>query len=379
MLAAFLTAALVALTSEAQPGAPGAGGRGPGGRGGGGRGGGPQVTSPEVSADRHVTFRILAPQAQTVRVSSSDMAAFGGGPGAMTKSTNGTWEVTVGPVDAGFYRYNFNVDGVSVIDPRNPDTSESNGNTWSLVGVTGADYMDTKDVPHGAVAAVTYYSKSLNYFRRMHVYTPPGYEDGKGTFPVFYLLHGSGDCDDSWWTVGRAGFILDNLIAANKAKPMIIVMPAGHTRATGAGGRGAGAGGDAFVRDFNEDIMPYVESHYRVIADRAHRAIAGLSMCGMQTRTISLAHLNKFSHIGLLSGGSIAPSDISDMADFTENVKMMFVSYGSRENGATAKANVEALKQAGVNSVYYESPNSAHDWVTWRRSLLQLAPLLFQN
>jgi len=362
MLAALLTTAFVTLTAKAQFG---------------GRGGGPQVTSPEVSADRHVTFRIVAPSAQTVRLASSDMGR-SGQPGAMTKSTNGTWEVTVGPVDPGFYRYNFNVDGVAVIDPRNPDTSESNGNTWSLVGVPGADYMDTKDVPHGAVAAVTYYSKSLQYFRRMRIYTPPGYEDGQGKFPVFYLLHGAGDCDDSWWTVGRAGFILDNLIAAKKAKPMIIVMPAGHTRATG-GGRGAGPGGDAFSRDFNEDIMPYVESHYRVIADRADRAIAGLSMGGMQTRTISLAHLDKFSHIGLLSGGSIAPSDISDMADFKQNVKVMFVSYGSRENGATAKANVEALKQAGVNSVYYESPNSAHDWVTWRRSLLQLAPLLFQK
>ena len=121
------------------------------------------------------------------------------------------------------------MDGVSVIDPRNPSTSESNSNTWSLVYVPGSDFMDTKDVPHGAVAEVTYYSKSLQRFRRMHVYTPPGYESGEGKYPVFYLLHGAFDCDDSWTSVGRAGFILDNLIAAGKAKPMVVVMPAGHT------------------------------------------------------------------------------------------------------------------------------------------------------
>jgi len=118
---------------------------------------------------------------------------------------------------------------VSVIDPRNPSTSESNDNAWSLVHVPGADFMDTKQVPHGAVAAVTYYSTALKRFRRMHVYTPPGYETSTQRYPVFYLLHGAMDCDDSWWTVGRAGFILDNLIAASQAKPMIVVMPAGHT------------------------------------------------------------------------------------------------------------------------------------------------------
>ena len=123
------------------------------------------------------------------------------------------------------------MDGVAVIDPRNPSTSESNNNAWSLVYVPGSDISDTKDVPHGAVASVTYYSETLKRFRRMHVYTPPGYEKGEGKYPVFYLLHGAGDSDDSWSTVGRAGFILDNLIAAGKAKPMIVVMPAGHTGA----------------------------------------------------------------------------------------------------------------------------------------------------
>ena len=183
-------------------------------------------------------MRHLAPKADAVRLSGGDIP--GNGQGAeMTKGTNGVWEVTLGPIQPGAYRYNFNVDGVSVIDPRSSAISESNNNVWSLVNVPGADFMDTKDVPHGAVAAVTYYSSSLKKFRRMHVYTPPGYELGKGKFPVFYLLHGAGDCDEAWTSVGRAGFILDNLLASGKAKPMVVVMPAGHTSAFRFGaGRG---------------------------------------------------------------------------------------------------------------------------------------------
>ena len=194
----------------------------------------PAVVSPDVSADRQITFRLLAPQAENVRLTGSDIPGVGSGK-PMTKGDNGVWEITVGPIDSGSYRYNFNVNGVAVIDPRNPLVSESNNNVWSLFHVPGSEFSDTKNVPHGAVAAVTYYSTALGKFRRMHVYTPPGYESGQGKFPVFYLLHGAGDCDDSWTSVGRAGFILDNLIAAKKAKPMIIVMPAGHTRPFGRG------------------------------------------------------------------------------------------------------------------------------------------------
>ena len=164
---------------------------------------GPQVVSPEVAADRQVTFRILAPKAEAVKLTGGDMPEIGQGKD-MTKGAEGVWEVKVGPVGAGAYRYNFNVDGVTVIDPRNPATSESNANTWSLVVVPGSDISDTKEVPHGVVASVTYYSQSLKRFRRMHIYTPPGYELGKGQFPVFYLLHGAFDCDDSWTSVGRA-------------------------------------------------------------------------------------------------------------------------------------------------------------------------------
>ncbi len=260
-----------------------------------------QVVSPEVTADRHITFRLLAPKAEAVKVSASDIPGGQGGT-PMVKGENGIWEATLGPVVPGAFRYNFNVDGIPVVDPRNPLTSESNTNTWSLVAVPGSDWMDTRDVPHGAVAAVTYHSSALGRFRRMHIYTPPGYENNSQKYPVFYLLHGAGDSDDSWSSVGRAGFILDNLIASGKAKPMIIVMPAGHTR---AGFARTPSANQEFPDDFTKDIMPYVEHHYRIINDRAHRAIAGLSMGGSQTLNIAVPHLNQFAYIGVFSSGLI--------------------------------------------------------------------------
>src|SRR5205823_1771073 len=249
--ATLLAVATLAAQPAAQPVAqPGRGGRGP------------QVTSPQVTEDRKVVFRILAPNAQAVRVSGGDIPGNGQGTPAV-KGENGIWEATLGPVEPGAYRYNFNVDGVAVIDPRNPSTSESNTNVWSLVYVPGSDMMDTAQVPHGAVAAVPYYSTALGRFRRMHVYTPPGYESGgREKYPVFYLLHGAGDSDDSWTSVGRAGFILDNLIAAKKAKPMLIVMPAGHTgpfsfiMPTAPAKKGGGIGNAQFADDFLKDIVP---------------------------------------------------------------------------------------------------------------------------
>ncbi len=188
----------------------------------------PPIASPEVSPDRRITFRLLAPKAESVRVIGGDMPGNNKGT-ELSKGENGVWSATAGPVPAGAYRYNFSVDGLTVVDPRNPAASESNNNVWSLVAVPGADFVDTRNVPHGAVGAVTYYSAELKRLRRMHVYTPPGYEAGKDKYPVFYLLHGSSDSDASWSSVGMAGFILDNLIADKKAKPMIMVMPAGHT------------------------------------------------------------------------------------------------------------------------------------------------------
>jgi len=235
-----------------------------------------QLISPQVSSERQIAFRIYAPKAEVIKLTSPDILENIKGGTPLAKGTNGVWEVTIGPINPGAYRYEFNLDGVPVIDHKNPATSGSPNHVWSLVIVPGLDFMDTRQVPHGAVAAVTYYSTSLKSFRRLHVYTPPGYEAGKGKFPVFYLLHGSGDCDEAWTSVGRAGFILDNLIASGKAKPMVVVMPAGHTELFRS--KKTRSEGDAFSNDFVNDIMPLVEKSYRVYTDRAHRAIAGLSM-----------------------------------------------------------------------------------------------------
>ena len=358
---------------------------------------GPQVVSPEVTADRHITFRILAPEAKTVGLVASDIPSWAHEKPVFNKSENGVWESTVGPVPPGAYRYTFLVDGVMTMDPRNPDVSESNANSWSLVYVPGAAFMDTQNVPHGAVASVTYYSTALGRFRRMHVYTPPGYEKDNKKYPVFYLLHGAGDCDESWTSVGRAGFIMDNLIAEHKAKPMVIVMPAGHTsrvfRMPSPGER------DEFTEDFVTDIMPYTESHYRVLTDRAHRAMAGLSMGGMQTLNVGMAHLDKFAYIGVFSsglfnfrGGRGAPESLKpepppgwekerpmlDEASLKPGLKVLWFSTGSDDFVLpTTKATLEMLKKHGFSPVFRESPGG-HTWINWRNYLDEFAPQLFQ-
>src|SRR6185295_11276452 len=299
--AAILFIAIAAIVTAQAPAQDGRGAAR-----GGGRGGAPQVQviSPEITADRHITFRISAPMAQSVRMSASDIPNLGQ-TATLTKADNGVWSTTVGPADPGAYRYNFSVDGVATIDPRNPSTSESNANTWSLVYVPGADFMDTRNVSHGVVSSVNYFSTALNRWRRMHVYTPPGYELANEKLPVFYLLHGAGDSDDSWTSAGRANFILDNLIAAKKAKPMIVVMTAGHTSQTQGNAGGFLSATDEFAKDFTSDVMPYIEKHYRVMTDRAHTAIAGLSMGGTQTLNIGIPHLDRFAYIGVFSSGLI--------------------------------------------------------------------------
>ena len=386
-----------------------------------GRGGtpAPQVTSPEVLADRRITFRILAPQAQAIRLAAGDIPGVGQTT-QLTKGENGVWEVTIGPVSPGTYRYNFNVDGVATIDPRSPFTSESNNNVWSLVHVPGLDFADTTNVPHGGVAAVHYYSTALRSFRRMHIYTPPGYERNNDKYPVFYLLHGAGDSDDSWSSVGRAGFILDNLIAEKKARPMILVMPAGHTR------RGATAPGaiartatEEFVNDFVGDVMPYIEKNYRVRTDRNSTAIAGLSMGGNHALHVGIPHLDRFAYIGVYSSGligafpglgggrrgaaptsapaaptapaaAVAPQSLTatdfekqhasrlDDASLKKGLKLFWFATG-KDDGliTTTNATVELLKRHGFNPIMKETPGG-HTWINWREYLNEFAPMLFR-
>ena len=386
-----------------------------------GRGGGaPAVVSPDVSADRRITFRINAPQAQAVRVSGGDIPGLGQN-GVMTKGENGVWTFTSAPVPPGAYRYNINVDGVAVIDPRNPLTSVSNNNVWSLALVPGSDTFDTKDVPHGAVASITYYSAPLKRHRRMHVYTPPGYESGNTKYPVFYLLHGAGDSDEAWTSVGRAGVILDNLIAAKTAQPMIVVMPAGHTNGPtpGMGGPApaltiAAGQPDEFTQDFTMAIRPYIEQHYRVRTGRENRAIAGLSMGGSQTLNIGIPNLTDYAYIGVFSSGLLgggggrgrgaapaadaaaaAPTTapppppfgeaweqrnlaMLDNAAAKKGLKVLWFSTG-KDDGliATTRSTVELLKRHGFTPQYTESAGG-HTWLNWRDYLAQFAPLLFK-
>jgi enterochelin esterase-like enzyme len=248
------------------------------------------------------------------------------------------------------------------------------------------DFYRLKNVPQGQLRELYFYSKSTESMRRAFVYTPPGYDQQTDKkYPVLYLQHGWGENEYGWGEQGCAGIIMDNLIAEEKARPFIIVMTYGMTNEIRMGG----------LRNFQiepfetvlvKELIPYIDENFRTLADASNRAMAGLSMGGMETKMITLRNLDTFSHIGLFSGGSISPDDIKDMTAFKERNKLVFVSYGSREvsgdrprRGGDPKASVDALKEAGINSHYYLSPDTAHEWLSWRRSLHELAPLLFKH
>jgi enterochelin esterase-like enzyme len=350
------------------------------------------LVSYRILPDYRINFKIYAPKAEKVLLGGTDIPGVNN-TGEMSKMDNGVWYITVGPVEPGSYRYNFNVDGVFVLDPKNPLTSESNMNSWSLLHIKGSDFMDTKNVPHGAISEIYYFSKSLQRFRRMHIYTPPDYESGKGKYPVLYLLHGAFDCDDSWSTVGRAGFILDNLIAAKKAKPMIVVMPAGHTAPFTFGGPRRSS--DEFVKDFTEDIKPLIEKNYRILSDRKNHAIAGLSMGGMQTLNIAIPNLEDFAYIGVYSSGVIGiaggqgfgsesgtewegdHAKYLDNAEFKKGLELVWFATGKEDFLLeTSRMTVDMLKKHGFDVVYKES-EGGHTWINWRDYLHEFAQLLF--
>ena len=272
------------------------------------------------------------------------------------------------------------------------------------------DFYALKNVPHGQLREVRYFSKSSNSVRRCYIYTPPQYDrEPKKRFPVLYLQHGAGENETGWGNQGHAGLIMDNLIAEGKALPFIIVMenggniarppappvtppaappagasptsppPAGTPPRGGVGPSGRVFNFSAFERVLLDDLIPYIDTNYRTVAKQPYRAMAGLSMGGMQTRVITLANPNTFSHVGIFSGGSIAPTEITDLKAYKKQMKTVFFSFGGRERGApSAKDNADALKQAGINSYYYESPLTAHEWQSWRRSLHQFAQLIFR-
>lgn len=343
---------------------------------------------PQVNSERRARFRIVAPGAQSVRVPE-----WGGI--TLTKGEDGAWVGTTRPLDEGFHYYRINIDGADVPDPGSKSFYGA-GRWGSAIEIPAGDedFYAVKDVPHGQLRQNLYFSKSTNTTRRCFVYTPHDYDkDTSKRYPVLYLQHGAFEDETGWGNQGRANLIMDNLIAAGRSRPFIIVIDNGGNnfasgpRPGGAPARGGGAGGrprfdfSAFAKIMTEELIPFIDANYRTIADQPHRAMAGLSMGGAQTRQITLANLDKFSHIGLFSGGSIAANDpaVADPSTFKQKVKVLFVSYGSKENAAAAKANHEALEKLGIQNNYYESPNTAHEWQTWRRSLYQFAPLLFQD
>jgi enterochelin esterase-like enzyme len=340
---------------------------------------------PQVNSEGRARFRIVAPQAQSVRVPE-----WGGVP--LTKGEDGAWVGTTRPLDEGFHYYRINIDGADVPDPGSKFFYGASrwGSAIEVPAKDAAVYA-VKNVPHGQLREVLYYSKSSDRTRRCFVYTPPDYDKDPGKrYPVLYLQHGGGEDETGWGRQGHAGLILDNLIAAGTARPFIVVMENGGGIGPRPGGPPKGGAPapkgpprfdfSAFAKVVTEDLIPFVDANYRTLTDQPNRAMAGLSMGAMQTKQIALANLDKFSHIGMFSGGSIAADDpaLADPEAFKKKVKLVFVSYGGKEKTDTAKANHAALEKLGVRSVYYESPGTAHEWQSWRRSLYQFAPLLFQ-
>ena len=342
----------------------------------------------------------MAPQAQSVMLDISGVKY------PMAKGADGAWMGDSAPLDEGNHYYQLVIDGAQVPDPGSTYIFGS-GRWRNDIEIPAKDqeFYALKNVPHGQLREVYYSARTTNSIRHCFVYTPPEYDkDPSRRYPVLYLQHGYSEGESGWGAQGRAGLIMDNLLAEGKTRPFIIVMENGGISGP-AGGRGARGGGPAtnappaagnrgpggfnfgeFEKVLLEDVIPFVDANFRTLSDQPHRAMAGLSMGGMQTRRITLAHLDTFSHIGVFSGGTIGTNDISDMTTFKQKVKLVFVSYGSRELGTRRggfggdpRANAEALKEAGVNSHFYVSPQTAHEWQTWRRSLHEFAPLLFRD
>jgi enterochelin esterase-like enzyme len=345
---------------------------------------------PQVNSEGRVRVSISAPQALKVQL---DIGAV---KYDLVKDDKGVWTGDCVPQDEGFHYYQLNLDGASVPDPAS--LYFYGAGRWGSgieIPAKDQDIYALKDVPHGQLRENQYFSKSSKSVRRVYIYTPPGYDNDNTTrYPVLYLQHGMGENETGWGNQGHANLIMDNLIAEGKAVPFIIVMensgvnfPRGPRPAAG-GPMGGFNFAEQFEKVLLDDLIPYVESHYRVIADQPHRAMAGLSMGGMQTRLITLAHLDKFSQIGMFSGGSISMEDVIKAPDFKAKVKLLFVSYGSRELenrrpggpfGGDPKANSDSLRTAGINVHFYVSPQTAHEWQSWRRSLHEFASLVFKN
>jgi predicted alpha/beta superfamily hydrolase len=333
---------------------------------------------PQVNSQGYARFRIVAPYADSVRVSLGKSGTRGGT--LLTKVSDSVWMgTTAGPVDEGFHYYRINIDGGIFNDP---GTLNYFGSTRWESGIEipahDEDFYALKNVPHGHTQQILFPSKSTNTSRRAFVYTPPGYEkETKKKYPVLYLQHGWGEDETAWANQGRANLIMDNLIAENKIKPFIIVMTYGMTNDIRPGAPGGLRSFDIkpFQTVLLDELIPYVDANFRTIADQSHRAMAGLSMGGFETHTISLNRADVFSYYGLLSGGIYKPDELKDKS----KVKLIFMSCGSFENPDGVTKAADTLKMAGYHAESYVSQNTRHEFQTWRRSLYVLAPMLFKD
>ena len=360
----------------------------------------PPAPSPEVQPDRKVTFRISAPKASEVTLRGDWMT---GEPEKLSKDDKGLWSVTVGPLVPDFYSYAFTVDGVKTIDPRNAMIKQGVTSLDNMFFVPGEEskFEDNQPVPHGQIRQVWYQSGTLGAQRRMHVYTPPGYDAGTDKYPVFYLLHGGGDEDSGWSTIGRAGFILDNLIAAGKARPMLVVMPNGSlprpanlpqvTPGTPPPPEVVAAMAalqDRFTHELMKEIVPTVEKSFRVLTGRDNRALAGLSMGGGQTLRVITANPDQFAYVAVWSAGIGRDANqwdernkqfLSKADQLNRDIKLFSVSVGDKDFAlAGSKALSEALNKHNIRNELHVS-GGGHTWINWRHYLRDLAPRLFQE
>jgi enterochelin esterase-like enzyme len=337
---------------------------------------------PQVNSQRYARFRVEAPEAKSVSVTV-------GGGTPLTKAADGSWiGTTARPEDEGFHYYNVVVDGGKFHDPAALSFNNSSG---IEIPAHDQDFYALRDVPHGNVQQILFPSPSTKQQRRAFVYTPPGYDGSQSTrYPVLYLQHGWGEDETSWPNQGRANLIMDNLLAKGGTVPFIIVMTYGMTNDVRFGGL-ARFDIKPFQTVLLDELIPYIDANFRTRADRDHRAMAGLSMGAMETKMITMNNLDTFSYIGLFSGGTFDMNDVNSTPGFRDRVKLAFVSFGSRElegkhvgppGGPPIDpvANAAALKQAGIkSSVIYVSPNTAHEFQSWRRSLHEFAPRLFRD
>jgi enterochelin esterase-like enzyme len=359
------------------------------------------LVSTEVAPDRKVTFRIYAPKAGEVRLRGDWMEGFGTDP--LAKDEQGVWSVTVGPLVPDLYSYSFVVDGVKTADPKNALIKQGIASVDNMLMVPGpeAAFLEARPVPHGEIRIAWYLSKTLGSERRLHVYTPPGYDTSGERYPVFYLLHGGGDDDSGWSTIGRAGFILDNLLAERKALPMLIVMPNGSlprpanlppvapgTTPTPEVAAVLAAAQARFTSELMNDVVPFVEKAYRVRSDARSRAIAGLSMGGGQTQRILAARPDAFAYFAIWSAGvrregseafeKEAAAFLADPARANRSIRLLSIRVGDKDFTLAGCRDLDALlAKHGIHHTLQVN-GGGHTWINWRLYLGELLPQLFR-